>query len=122
MEQELYNPPNVGGWPGGRAWLTPAALVERFNVAARLTALTGRQPSEGGLFDSAAIVQRFGITTWEQAIETLYAAVADRALSPALKKTLLDYIGGAPLEPRGLDMKLRGLAHLLLTSAEGLTS
>ena len=23
LGQELFEPPNVGGWPGGRAWLTP---------------------------------------------------------------------------------------------------
>ena len=23
MGQDLFEPPNVGGWPGGRAWITP---------------------------------------------------------------------------------------------------
>jgi uncharacterized protein (DUF1800 family) len=122
MGQELYNPPNVGGWPGGRAWLNPAALIERFNTLARLVALTGRQPHAGGLFDVAALVKRRGLTGWEQAIDYLYGAVSDRPLSPALRTTLLTYTGGAPLEERTLDMKLRGLAQLVLTSAEGMTA
>ena len=25
MGQDLFYPPNVGGWPGGRAWLSTAA-------------------------------------------------------------------------------------------------
>ena len=27
--QDLFYPPNVGGWPGGRSWLEPRALVRR---------------------------------------------------------------------------------------------
>jgi uncharacterized protein (DUF1800 family) len=36
--QDLFFPPNVGGWPGGRRWLSPQTLIGRTNyaVAARL--------------------------------------------------------------------------------------
>ncbi len=33
LGQDLFEPPNVGGWPGGRAWLTPRSLVGRANFA-----------------------------------------------------------------------------------------
>jgi uncharacterized protein (DUF1800 family) len=36
MGQDLFYPPNVGGWPGGRGWLEPRALVRRANFAAAL--------------------------------------------------------------------------------------
>jgi uncharacterized protein (DUF1800 family) len=36
MGQSLYYPPNVGGWPGGRAWLSPLAVLGRANLAADL--------------------------------------------------------------------------------------
>jgi uncharacterized protein (DUF1800 family) len=36
LGQELFEPPNVGGWPGGRAWLTPRSLAGRANFAAAL--------------------------------------------------------------------------------------
>ncbi len=29
MGQELFNPPNVKGWPGGKAWITTGSLAER---------------------------------------------------------------------------------------------
>ena len=38
MGQGLFYPPNVGGWPGGRAWLSPLALLGRANLAADLVA------------------------------------------------------------------------------------
>ncbi len=34
--QDLFYPPNVGGWPGGRAWLTSRALIGRANYATAL--------------------------------------------------------------------------------------
>jgi uncharacterized protein (DUF1800 family) len=38
LGQDLFQPPNVGGWPGGRAWLTTQALVGRANYAVALAA------------------------------------------------------------------------------------
>jgi uncharacterized protein (DUF1800 family) len=46
MGQSLYYPPNVGGWPGGRAWLSPLALLGRANLAADLVA--GRLAESAG--------------------------------------------------------------------------
>jgi hypothetical protein len=45
MGQELFAPPNVGGWPGGRHWLTGRAIVARANYAAALA--FGRLNSDG---------------------------------------------------------------------------
>ena len=44
MGQELFSPPNVGGWPGGRRWLTGRAVVARANFAAALTSADGSIP------------------------------------------------------------------------------
>ncbi len=38
MEQDLFYPPNVGGWPGGRAWLSTRAILARTNCMAALAA------------------------------------------------------------------------------------
>jgi len=38
MEQDLFYPPNVGGWPGGRAWLSTRAILARTNCMAALSA------------------------------------------------------------------------------------
>jgi hypothetical protein len=39
LGQDLFYPPNVGGWPGGRSWLTTRGLIGRANYVA---ALVGR--------------------------------------------------------------------------------
>lgn len=36
MGQELFQPPNVKGWPGGEAWINTATLFTRYNTAGGL--------------------------------------------------------------------------------------
>jgi uncharacterized protein (DUF1800 family) len=123
MGQQLYNPPHVGGWGDGLAWVNPAALVERFNAAGRLTAVTGQPPNQGGVFDPAAVVQRFKLTGWDSAIDALLSALSDRPIAPAARATLAAYVAGASFaDPRARDPKLRGLVHLILTLPEAQTS
>jgi uncharacterized protein (DUF1800 family) len=38
LGQDLFDPPNVGGWPGGRWWITAFALVGRDQFAAAVAA------------------------------------------------------------------------------------
>jgi uncharacterized protein (DUF1800 family) len=47
MGQELFQPPNVKGWEGGRAWINTSTLFIRQNLAVYL--LTGRPPNGTGL-------------------------------------------------------------------------
>src|SRR5215471_12270917 len=34
--QALFQPPNVGGWPGGASWISPAEMLARFNFVSAL--------------------------------------------------------------------------------------
>jgi uncharacterized protein (DUF1800 family) len=80
MGQELFYPPNVGGWPEGRAWLGSRSLVARANFAAALTA--GRvwhSPAAVDLSSSLherwpdaelnQIVRQLAETLWGEALE-----------------------------------------------------
>jgi uncharacterized protein (DUF1800 family) len=42
MGQSLLEPPNVGGWPGGAAWLTSSSADVRLRLATLLAGLTGQ--------------------------------------------------------------------------------
>jgi uncharacterized protein (DUF1800 family) len=57
--QSLFYPPNVGGWPAGRAWLSPLGLLSRANLAADLVAgrLAG---SAAAPSDVLALARRHG--------------------------------------------------------------
>ena len=58
LGQDLFYPPNVGGWPGGRAWLTTRALVGRANYAAAL--VEGERVGRPGPMDALALARRHG--------------------------------------------------------------
>jgi hypothetical protein len=58
LGQDLFYPPNVGGWPGGRFWLTTRALVGRANYAAAL--VEGRLVGRPGPMDAVALAKHHG--------------------------------------------------------------
>jgi hypothetical protein len=45
MGQELFQPPNVKGWDGGRKWINTATIFTRYNFASGMLAGTGSEQS-----------------------------------------------------------------------------
>jgi uncharacterized protein (DUF1800 family) len=58
MGQGLFYPPNVGGWPGGRAWLTTQNIVARANYAVAL--VEGKLTETPNPLDGAALAEQHG--------------------------------------------------------------
>jgi uncharacterized protein (DUF1800 family) len=58
LGQDLFYPPNVGGWPGGRSWLTTRALIGRANYAAAL--VEGIRVGRPQPMDAVALASRHG--------------------------------------------------------------
>jgi uncharacterized protein (DUF1800 family) len=58
LGQDLFAPPNVGGWLGGRAWVSPQAAIARANYAAALVG--GRLSREGRPLDALGLAQTHG--------------------------------------------------------------
>jgi uncharacterized protein (DUF1800 family) len=58
LGQDLFYPPNVGGWPGGRSWLTTRALIGRANYAASL--VDGQRVGRPNAMDALALPRRHG--------------------------------------------------------------
>ena len=58
LGQDLFYPPNVGGWPGGRTWLTTRSLIGRANYAAAL--VEGRLVGRPGPMDAVRLAKRHG--------------------------------------------------------------
>ena len=104
--QELFAPPNVGGWVGGSSWINSGTLLERTNWAADV--VWGR--AENGLtpFDPLAWAAR-------------YKLPADRAAGALLDLLLQDDVGdearrlvldsGRDGSPAGLRKALQRLAN-----------
>jgi uncharacterized protein (DUF1800 family) len=61
MGQDLFDPPNVGGWPGGRAWISARSMITRANFAVALVDGTGAGRSRA--HDPAGLARRHGLAT-----------------------------------------------------------
>jgi uncharacterized protein (DUF1800 family) len=58
LGQDLFYPPNVGGWPGDRSWLTARSILGRANFAAGL--VDGRGIGRPGPMDALALTRLHG--------------------------------------------------------------
>jgi uncharacterized protein (DUF1800 family) len=105
MGMVLYNPPNVGGWPGGADWMNPTTYFTRTNLAEQLLLPgNGRVP-----VDVRALA---GNTAPPPAtVDHLLDLFVGGSAPAAVRQTLLDY-AGTTLP----DLKLRGLIRLIVSS------
>jgi hypothetical protein len=55
LGQDLFYPPNVGGWPGGRGWLTTRSVIGRANYAAALVG--GTRVGRPGPMDALSLAR-----------------------------------------------------------------
>ncbi len=110
MGQQVYAPPNVGGWPGGRSWINTSALFDRDNLAGQLVSL-----NSDATIDPTEIATQAGVTTPEAAADYFLESLVQTDVPPDYRSTLLTYMGH-PAGQRQLDGKLRGLVRLIMST------
>jgi uncharacterized protein (DUF1800 family) len=75
MGQIPFNPPNVGGWPYGEAWLNGAALQYRFDLAQMIVAKGDLEPLK---VPASKMVQAcadwLGVAEWSRRTSSTLAA------------------------------------------------
>jgi uncharacterized protein (DUF1800 family) len=114
LGQDLFHPPNVGGWPGGRAWLSTRAAVGRCNYAGTL--LEGEAVGLPAAADVLALARRHGRGRDVEDVVTFFAElVLGGVPSPAWRERLLAALG--PGAAAGPDTARRA-AFLVLTCPE----
>ena len=116
LGQNLYHPPTVKGWIGGRHWINSATLVGRHNLA--LALLRGSGPYADKL-NPWAVAQRHGCSTLKSATRFLLDLFLQGDLDPDVYETVLK-TAQAPAgigsdDPEGM---LRRFAHLVVTLPE----
>lgn len=114
LGQELFNPPNVGGWPGGTNWISAATMLGRFNFASHLT---GNAPGSTSVVDGNSLAQASGADTTEQLMFYVTNKLGLQ-LSPATSTALMNYLGHGSVSDIDAEAKVRGLVHLALASPE----
>jgi hypothetical protein len=111
MGQDLFNPPNVAGWPGGENWITSVTMLARQNFLART-------------IDSETIGQSSWLHTLPlkapAASKALLGAILQDDAAPAAAFELEGYLGGAgssalaELSMENYDERISGAAYLAL--------
>ena len=70
MGQDLFDPPNVGGWPPGRAWIHARGLIARANYAAAL--ISGPNAGRPTPYDPTALPKKYGFGPDADAVLTFH--------------------------------------------------
>ena len=112
LGQDLYHPPTVKGWEGGRWWLTGSTLVGRSNLAAAL--LSGAKPYDDQI-DPWAVAGKHGKATVESAARFLMDLFLQGDLDEQVAKALLRTAGRGEDKPA---QRLRRFAHNVVTLPE----
>ncbi len=135
MGMELFEPPNVAGWPGGKRWITTGTLVNRWEFARRLaeatsgTSVISLSTMLGGLIGNGAaspaaiadaIIQRIGLDGSD--VATFRGGVP---LTSNQRQSVIDFltIGGVTLNLSNESTDdandfVRGAIALVLQAAE----
>ncbi len=98
LGQTLFFPPNVGGWPGGRAWLSGRAVVGRANYAAALA--LGKLNASAPPPDLAGLSARLAPdATGAARLAPFAPLLTGRALEPATTAALWQAAGAESVNP-----------------------
>lgn len=145
MGQELFQPPNVKGWPGGEQWITAATLYNRYNACSGM--VEGSVPADRGMMrrtnNPGAGPPRFGgrfgaggggtpvsvaklFPQWtgevkaEQVVDAAIARFLQRPLNAEKRAALVEELGDAPIQPGRVesDRRVREMLGLLMSTPE----
>jgi uncharacterized protein (DUF1800 family) len=112
LGQNLYHPPTVKGWAGGRHWIDSASITGRYNLA--LTLLRGSGPYEKKL-NPRTVAEKYGHSTPDSASRLLLALFLQDDLEPGVRESLFETVR---TKADGLDESLRRFTHAVVTLAE----
>jgi uncharacterized protein (DUF1800 family) len=104
MGQDLFEPPNVGGWNGGRAWINARAMITRANFVAAL--VDGTNVGRSKAYDPSEMAKSHRLATDANALISFHSRLL---------------LGGEPTAAmtarlaKGMDRKM---VTLLLSSPE----
>jgi len=116
LGQNLYDPPTVKGWTGGRHWINSATMAGRHNLA--LALLQGSGPY-GDKLNPWAVAKKHGCSTSESAARFLLDLFLQGDLKSDIRDALLKTTR-VPADAGGGDPSgtIRRFAHAVVTLPE----
>ena len=114
LGQNLYHPPTVKGWTGGRYWMDSASVAGRYNLASALLRDSG--PYENKL-NPQAIAEKHERSTTEFTSRFLLELFLQDDLDPSVCETLLKIIK-VKADAESLEESFRRFSYEVVTLPE----
>jgi hypothetical protein len=125
MGQQLFAPPNVKGWVGGRSWLNTSTLLERSNFASELAmgtiwtpAGTRDSATPPKALDPARILGEEEWKTPEDIVRVLLDLYVPGGARSDAEARLVAFIAHGKPAGAELERRVREAVHAILTMAE----
>ena len=112
LGQNLYNPPTIKGWAGGKYWINNVAIVARVNLVSAL--LRGSGPY-GDKLNPWIIAERYGCTTPESARKLLFDLFLQGDIDSEVYNELLKSYGWPD---NNLEESARSFSYAIITLPE----
>jgi uncharacterized protein (DUF1800 family) len=132
MGQQLFSPPNVKGWLGGRSWLNTGSILARHNFAQALSSGSGtinrdideaRTPPIAVAVDPAALLRKDKVSAAEEIVSAVAKVLLQGELNDATRSSLIAFIKDSfikdyPPPANQLDKCIRDTFHAILCAPE----
>ncbi|HYU20215.1 MAG TPA: DUF1800 domain-containing protein [Chloroflexota bacterium] len=106
--QRLFYPPDVGGWPSGRAWINASTTLSRSNMAATIINSMGNpDPNQAGGLPVASLLS--GYTTAAAKVDRVLGLLVDGNVPSSTREALIAYAN-----TMSTDEQIRGLFNLVM--------
>jgi hypothetical protein len=123
MGQNLFDPPNVKGWEGGRTWVNSNRIFVRYNFVADVLE---RMPGPGGQrgIDVVAALESKEFTSSAEVVDYLAKSCFVVSLDEQRRSELIEFLGTLPPsskweeQKRKVNAKLLGLLVLIISTPE----
>lgn len=111
LGQDVFEPPTVKGWDGGRLWISSASMLQRANFAAQLVTGSGL----GTIADPEKVASSLPHDTPESIARHYAELLLNRDLEPDAVARLTGYLN----QSQGTrDQRIRGVIQLIMTMPE----
>ena len=124
--QELFNPPDVSGWPHGMNWINTANLLMRFTYADLIAIFRTRDSNAPGLWLTQDQLRSYTKGNAKKTVRNFLSVLGPLIVDGPATKALRDYlqtddqgnlIGFSP-DDQTIDKKVRGLVHQIMCLSE----
>jgi uncharacterized protein (DUF1800 family) len=111
LGQDIFEPPTVKGWDGGRLWISSASMLQRANFVSEL--VTGNRL--GAIAEPDKTATALVLDTPVSVVRHYASLLLNRDLEPEVESRLVGYLNQS-LGNR--DERIRGVLQLIMTMPE----